>query len=92
MVASSSLRLLARRAAAAPPRALAVPRLARAASSVAQQAEAVGQANPHYTTAEQRSRFTSNVCTAQALLANMAAMYACFHGPDGLRRIAAKTQ
>lgn len=47
---------------------------------------------PHYTTSENRSRFTSNVCTAQALLANMAAMYACYHGPEGLRRIAAKTQ
>lgn len=38
-----------------------------------------------------RDKATSNVCTAQALLANMSAMYAVFHGPDGLRRIAAKT-
>ncbi|MGP1272093.1 MAG: aminomethyl-transferring glycine dehydrogenase [Phycisphaerales bacterium] len=34
-----------------------------------------------------RDRATSNICTAQALLANMAAMYAVYHGPDGLRRI-----
>lgn len=38
-----------------------------------------------------RDKATSNVCTAQALLANMSAMYAVYHGPDGLRRIAAKT-
>jgi glycine dehydrogenase len=31
-----------------------------------------------------REKATSNICTAQALLANMAAMYAVFHGPDGL--------
>ena len=31
---------------------------------------------------------TSNICTAQALLANMAAMYAIYHGPTGLQRIA----
>ncbi len=36
-----------------------------------------------------RDKATSNICTAQALLANMAAMYACYHGPDGLRAIAA---
>jgi len=35
-----------------------------------------------------RDKATSNICTAQALLANMAAMYACYHGPDGLRKIA----
>ena len=35
-----------------------------------------------------RERATSNVCTAQALLAVMAAMYAVFHGPEGLRAIA----
>ncbi|BFZ57196.1 glycine decarboxylase subunit P [Savitreella phatthalungensis] len=35
-----------------------------------------------------REKATSNICTAQALLANMAAMYACYHGPDGLKRIA----
>jgi glycine dehydrogenase len=34
-----------------------------------------------------REKATSNICTAQALLANMAAMYAVFHGPDGLRGI-----
>ena len=37
-----------------------------------------------------REKATSNICTAQALLANMSAMYAIYHGPDGLRRIAAK--
>jgi len=35
-----------------------------------------------------REKATSNICTAQALLANMAAMYAVFHGPDGLLNIA----
>ena len=35
-----------------------------------------------------REKATSNICTAQALLANMAAMYAVYHGPDGLRKIA----
>jgi glycine dehydrogenase len=35
-----------------------------------------------------REKATSNICTAQALLANMAAMYAVFHGPKGLKRIA----
>ena len=35
-----------------------------------------------------RERATSNICTAQALLANMAAMYAIYHGPEGLTRIA----
>lgn len=37
-----------------------------------------------------REKATSNVCTAQALLANMAAMYAVYHGPVGLRKIAGK--
>lgn len=37
-----------------------------------------------------REKATSNICTAQALLANMSAMYAVYHGPVGLRRIAAK--
>ncbi|ODN97407.1 glycine dehydrogenase [Cryptococcus wingfieldii CBS 7118] len=37
-----------------------------------------------------REKATSNVCTAQALLANMTAMYAVYHGPEGLRRIAGK--
>lgn len=37
-----------------------------------------------------REKATSNICTAQALLANMSAMYAVYHGPDGLRKIAAK--
>jgi glycine dehydrogenase len=35
-----------------------------------------------------RDKATSNICTAQALLANMAAFYAVYHGPDGLRNIA----
>lgn len=35
-----------------------------------------------------REKATSNICTAQALLANMAAMYAVYHGPDGIRSIA----
>jgi glycine dehydrogenase len=37
-----------------------------------------------------REKATSNICTAQALLANLAAMYAVYHGPDGLRNIAKK--
>lgn len=35
-----------------------------------------------------REKATSNVCTAQALLANMASLYAVYHGPDGMRKIA----
>ncbi|KAI0494094.1 hypothetical protein KFK09_024225 [Dendrobium nobile] len=35
-----------------------------------------------------RDKATSNICTAQALLANMAAMYAVYHGPEGLKAIA----
>src|SRR5438477_4808962 len=35
-----------------------------------------------------REKATSNVCTAQVLLAVVAAMYAVYHGPEGLRRIA----
>src|SRR5688500_1023236 len=37
-----------------------------------------------------REKATSNICTAQALLANMAAMYAVYHGPTGLTEIAAR--
>jgi len=37
-----------------------------------------------------REKATSNICTAQALLANIAAMYAVFHGPQGLRAIAGR--
>ncbi|MGE0041640.1 MAG: aminomethyl-transferring glycine dehydrogenase [Vicinamibacterales bacterium] len=37
-----------------------------------------------------REKATSNICTAQALLANMAAMYAVYHGPDGITAIAAR--
>ncbi|HEY3761821.1 MAG TPA: aminomethyl-transferring glycine dehydrogenase [Verrucomicrobiae bacterium] len=35
-----------------------------------------------------REKATSNICTAQALLANMASLYACYHGPEGLKEIA----
>ncbi len=35
-----------------------------------------------------RDRATSNICTAQALLAVMAGMYAVYHGPDGIKHIA----
>lgn len=35
-----------------------------------------------------RDKATSNICTAQALLANMSAMYAVYHGPKGIRNIA----
>uniref|UniRef100_A0A3P9C6F9 glycine dehydrogenase (aminomethyl-transferring) n=2 Tax=Haplochromini TaxID=319058 RepID=A0A3P9C6F9_9CICH len=38
-----------------------------------------------------RDKATSNICTAQALLANMAAMYALYHGPQGLKHIAKRT-
>ena len=37
-----------------------------------------------------RERATSNICTAQVLLAVVASMYAVYHGPDGLRAIAAE--
>ena len=37
-----------------------------------------------------REKATSNICTAQALLAIMAGMYAVYHGPEGLRRIAGR--
>lgn len=35
-----------------------------------------------------REKATSNICTAQVLLANMAAMYGVYHGPEGLKKIA----
>ncbi|MEV1072613.1 aminomethyl-transferring glycine dehydrogenase [Micromonospora parva] len=38
-----------------------------------------------------REKATSNICTAQVLLAVMAGMYAVYHGPDGLRDIATRT-
>jgi glycine dehydrogenase len=38
-----------------------------------------------------REKATSNICTAQVLLAVMAGMYAVWHGPDGLRAIATRT-
>ena len=37
-----------------------------------------------------RDKATSNICTAQALLANISAMYAVYHGPQGLETIARK--
>jgi len=37
-----------------------------------------------------RDKATSNICTAQALLANMAGFYAVYHGPGGLARIASR--
>lgn len=37
-----------------------------------------------------REKATSNICTAQALLANLAGMYAVYHGPEGIKRIATR--
>ena len=39
-----------------------------------------------------RGKATSNICTAQALLAVMASMYVVYHGPNGLKEIAKKIQ
>ncbi len=39
-----------------------------------------------------REKATSNICTAQALLAIMAGMYGVYHGPEGLRRIALRVR
>src|SRR5471032_1690132 len=39
-----------------------------------------------------REKATSNICTAQALLANMASLYACYHGAEGLKKIAERIQ
>ena len=39
-----------------------------------------------------REKATSNICTAQVLLAVMASMYAVYHGPEGLRSIAARVR
>jgi glycine dehydrogenase len=39
-----------------------------------------------------RDKATSNICTAQALLANMSAFYAMWHGPEGLRDIALRVR
>jgi glycine dehydrogenase len=39
-----------------------------------------------------REKATSNICTAQVLLAVMASMYAVYHGPEGLRRIAERVR
>jgi glycine dehydrogenase len=38
-----------------------------------------------------REKATSNICTSQVLLANVAGLYAVWHGPQGLRRIAQRT-
>jgi glycine dehydrogenase len=38
-----------------------------------------------------REKATSNICTSQVLLANVAGLYAVWHGPEGLRRIALRT-
>ncbi len=37
-----------------------------------------------------RDKATSNICTAQALLANIASMYGVYHGPDGLLEISTR--
>ncbi len=39
-----------------------------------------------------REKATSNICTSQVLLANVAGLYAVWHGPEGLRRIACRVQ
>ena len=39
-----------------------------------------------------REKATSNICTSQALLANMASLYAVYHGSEGLKQIAARVQ
>src|SRR5690606_35926066 len=38
-----------------------------------------------------RDKASSNICTAQALLAIMASFYAVYHGPEGIKKIAGKT-